>query len=89
VNVESRINFRELGTDERGEGVRYGGRLSVETIGDPESEWKRELRNRLTSENENGSEEILRGLMLVDEVGEVESEWKRKLSKKLRKARGL
>jgi hypothetical protein len=47
------------------------------------------LRNRLISENENGSEEILRGLMVVDEMGEVESEWKRKLSKNLHKARGL
>ena len=90
VNGESRIIFRELGADEREEGVSYGDRRSVETIGDPESErvWKRKLRNRLISENENGSEEVLRGLMLVDEMGEVESEWKRKLSKKLHKREG-
>ena len=67
VNGESRIKIRELGADEREEGVSDG-----------ESAWKRKLRNRLISENENGSEEILRGLMLVDEIGEVESEWKRK-----------
>lgn len=83
------MRFRELGADERGEGVSYGNPQSVEAIGDPESVWKRKLRNRLIIENGNGNEVILRGFMLVDEMGEVESEWKRKLSKRLHKAKGL
>jgi hypothetical protein len=53
VNVESRIKTRELGADERREGVSYGDRRSVETIGDPESEWKRKLRNKLIIKNGN------------------------------------
>jgi hypothetical protein len=73
----------------RGEGMSCGDRLSVERIGDTESEWKRKLRNRLMVENGECNEEILRGLMLVDEMGEGESEWKRKLIKRLHKAKGL